>query len=233
MKFTPRPVQMRMPSNRGMILFIVVFGLIVFFWRIVGLVTDWFWFQEVGYESVFSVTLWAQIKTALVFGLAFFAVFYANLFAAARLSSKIHVVVVEGSIHVPPWGIANQQLNLLILIVSLLFSFFAASSGANQWENYLKFFNASSFGVSDPLFQRDIGFYVFQLPFLKHIYGWVLMVLIVTSAAVGLLYFMRRAFVFAPPHTWQVDAGGPQASEHSRVAPFSCGDVRGLDLAVT
>ncbi len=211
MKFTPRPVQMRMPSNRGMILFIVVFGLIVFFWRIVGLVTDWFWFQEVGYESVFSVTLWAQIKTALVFGLAFFAVFYANLFAAARLSSKIHVVVVEGSIHVPPWGIANQQLNLLILIVSLLFSFFAASSGANQWENYLKFFNASSFGVSDPLFQRDIGFYVFQLPFLKHIYGWVLMVLIVTSAAVGLLYFMRRAFVFAPPHTWQV---APVARRH-------------------
>jgi len=211
MKFTPRPVQMQMPSNRGMILFIVVFGLIVFFWRIIGLVTDWLWFQEMGYESVFSVTLWAQVKTALIFGFAFFAVFYANLFAAARLSSKIRLAVPEGALHVPPWGIANRQLNLLILIGSLLFSSFAALSGANQWENFLRFFNASPFGVSDPLFQRDIGFYVFQLPFLKHIYGWVMMALIVTSAAVGLLYFLRRAFVFAPPHTWQV---APVARRH-------------------
>jgi len=206
MKFTPRQGQMRMPGNRGIVLFIVAFGVVVLVWRLVGLVADWFWFQEVGYESVFTVTLLTQVKTALLFGVAFFAVFYANLYAAARLSAKIRVAVPEGAIHLPPWGIADQQLHRLIMVVSVLFSAFAAIRGANQWENYLRFFNASSFGTMDPLFQRDIGFYVFQLPFLSHLYGWITMTLVVATAAVGLLYFMRRAFVFAPPNRWQVAA---------------------------
>jgi uncharacterized membrane protein (UPF0182 family) len=211
MKFAPRPAQMRMPGNRGILLFVIVFGVMVFLWRIVGLVADWFWFQEVGYESVFAVTLWAQIKTALVFGFVFFAFFYSNLFAALRLSTRIRVAVPEDALHVPPWGIADRQFHSLVLILSLFFSAFAALSGANQWENVLRFFHASSFGIADPLFQRDIGFYVFQFPFLKHLYGWATMVLIVTVAAAGLLYFLRRAFVFAPPHTWKI---APAARRH-------------------
>jgi len=194
-----------------MILFVIVFGVIVFFWRIVGLVADWFWFQEVGYESVFTVTLWAQIQAALAFGLAFFAFFYLNLLVALRLSSRIRMAVPEDAFHVPPPGIADRQLSLIVLIVSLFFSAFAALSGANQWENVLRFFNASSFGVADPLFQRDVGFYVFRLPFLKHLSGWATLVIIVTAAAAGLLYFLRRAFLFAPPHTWRA---APAARGH-------------------
>jgi len=65
------------------------------------------------------ITLWAQTAAALLFGLAFFAVFYANLYIALRLSSRIHLVR-EDVIHIPPVQIANRPLNILIL-TALLF----------------------------------------------------------------------------------------------------------------
>ena len=51
-------------------------ALIVFFLRIIGLITDWYWFEEVGYVNVFTVALWAQLKMALIFGVAVFAIIY-------------------------------------------------------------------------------------------------------------------------------------------------------------
>ena len=63
-----RPVQ----GGRGIVLFIVLFVAVILIWRTAGLVTDWFWFQEVGYERIFTVTLLAQFQVAALFGIAVF-----------------------------------------------------------------------------------------------------------------------------------------------------------------
>jgi len=59
------------------ILAVVLFLIMIFFGQAVELITDWLWFQEVGYENVFTITLWAQLKMALLFGFAFFVIFFA------------------------------------------------------------------------------------------------------------------------------------------------------------
>jgi len=196
------------------ILAVVLFLIMIFFGQAVELITDWLWFQEVGYENVFTITLWAQLKMALLFGFAFFVIFFGNLFAALRLTSGVHVVDQKGWIQISKLEIATRPLQLLILIGSLLFSLFAALSGSSQWENFLTFLNVSSFGVTDPLFQRDIGFYVFRLPFLNHLYAWLMTVLIFTTISTAFLYFIRRAFHFAPPRTLQA---APAARVHLSV----------------
>jgi len=173
-------------------------------WRGIEVITDWFWFQEVGYESIFSVTFLTQMKVAALFGLAFFVLFYLNLFLASRFSSRGYWVDKNDLIHIPPWEAGNQPIGALIFLGSILFSLFAAMRGSAQWENYLRFFNATPFGVSDPLFNRDIDFYVFQLPFLNHLYGWLMTVLILTTLATALIYFVRRCFQFIPPRTLRV-----------------------------
>ncbi len=173
-------------------------------WRAIEVITDWFWFQEVGYESIFSVTFLTQMKVAALFGLAFFVLFYLNLFLASRFSSRGYWVDKNDLIHIPPWEAGNQPIGALIFLGSILFSLFAAMRGSAQWENYLRFFNATPFGVSDPLFNQDIGFYVFQLPFLNHLYGWLMTVLILTTLATALIYFVRRCFQFIPPRTLRV-----------------------------
>ncbi len=67
---------------RGMIVFVAALVLFIIFLRIIGLITDWFWFQEVGYQTIFTVTLLAKIKTGALFGAGFFILLYGNLLIA-------------------------------------------------------------------------------------------------------------------------------------------------------
>ncbi|MGB9700620.1 MAG: UPF0182 family protein [Thermodesulfobacteriota bacterium] len=188
----------------GGIIFIAALVFISLFWRAVELITDWYWFQEVGFEKVFTITFFAQLKVALLFGLGFFLIFFLNLYLADRLSSKEYWIDEDDLIHLPPWEPRKQPLFPLILLGSLLFSLFAALRGAGQWENYLRYGHATPFGLPDPLFNRDISFYVFQFPFLKYIYGWLMTVLIITTIATALVYFFRRSFQFTPPRLGRI-----------------------------
>ena len=191
---------------KGVIFFIAVMVLLTAFLRIIGLITEWFWFQEVGYQTIFTVTLLTKIKTGALFGVLFFIIFCGNLLIALRLS-RSPLFGYEGNVagfKIPLQEMGPGLLKVLIPVGALLFSLFAAFSGSAQWENFLLFLNPTSFGVPDPLFQKDIGFYVFQFPFLLHIYGWLKFVLLLTAAATGFLYLIRRSFLFIPPRTWKI-----------------------------
>ena len=110
----------------------------------------------------------------------------------------------------------------MILLASVLFSLFAALRGSAHWEDYLQFFNATPFKISDPLFDRDIGFYIFQIPFLKNIYRWLMTVLAISAAASAFLYLLRRSFQFIPPS----DCASPRRPEtpgHSGRRPILVG----------
>ena len=195
----------------GVIIFFTALVLLIILWRAIGVVADWFWFQEVGYEKIFSVTFFTQLKVAVLFGSAFFAIFYLNLFLAVRFTSRGYWVDRDELVHIPPWEAGNQPLGWLILLLAILFSLFAGLRGAHQWENYLRFFNPTPFGIVDPLYQRDVSFYVFQFPFLNHLYGWLMTVLILTALATALVYLARRSFQFFPPQTLRVS---PAARRH-------------------
>jgi uncharacterized membrane protein (UPF0182 family) len=206
----PSPIRSAM---RG-ILFVVVLLALMILWRGVELIADWFWFQEVGYEVIFSVTFLNQMKIAAIFGVAFFAIFYLNVFLAARFSSHGYWVDRDNLIHIPPWEAGGQPFGTLIFLASVVFSVFAAMRGSAQWEIFLQYLNATPFGVQDPIFNRDISFYVFQLPFLKYLYSWLMTVLVITTLATGLVYFLRRSFQFIPPQTVRI---APPARRHLAV----------------
>lgn len=197
---TPKTQARQMKGTFG---FIALLALFVILFRIIGLVTDWFWFQEVGYETIFTVTLLAKIKTGALFGAGFFLILYVNLWIAIRMSREPLFGEITGGIELPIGELKPAALNILILMGSLLIGLFAAVNGSAQWEKLLLYLNPSPFGVADPLFEKDIGFYVFQLPFLLHLFGWLKFVLIVTTAATGFIYLIRRSFLFIPPRIWR------------------------------
>ncbi len=204
MTTVPTP-QSQFRQMQGVILIIVAMVVLMVFLRIIGLITEWFWFQEVGYQTVFTVTLLSKIKTGVLFGAAFFVIFGGSLLLAFHLS-RSPLFGYEGygtGFRLPLQEMGPGLLKVLIPIVALVFSLFAAASGSAQWENFLRFLNPSAFGVPDPLFNQDIGFYVFQLPFLIHLYGWLKFVLLLTLAATGFLYLIRRSFLFIPPRIWK------------------------------
>jgi len=196
---------------KGMLIFVAVLVLFIVLMRIIGLITEWFWFQEVGYETIFTVTLLAKIKTGALFGAGFFLVLYANLLIAVRLSREPLFSDPTGGFGLPLREMEPGALKILILLGSLVIGFFSAASGSAQWENLLLFLNPSPFGVTDPLFEKDIAFYVFQFPFLLHLFGWLKFVLMVTAAATGFIYLLRRSFLFIPPRIWRL---APAARAH-------------------
>lgn len=168
-----------------------------------SLIADWLWFREVGYTTVFFVSLLAKVQAAALFTAGFFCILALNLFFAVRLSAKPDDFVQENVIRIS-FAIQDEiMLRRFVLIISIVFSAFAGLYGASQWDNLLCFFNGAPFHLSDPLFKRDIAFYVFQLPFLKQIYGWTFTVLFLTLLATALLYLVRGAFIFIPPLTFR------------------------------
>ena len=54
-------------------------------------------------------------------------------------------------------------------MVSFFFALLAAAVVQSQWEEWLLFVNRQDFGITDPQFGTDIGFYLFQLPFLTYV----------------------------------------------------------------
>lgn len=200
------------PGNTKAFFLILLIGLLLMVaWRVVYLLTDWFWFIEVGYENVFKTTLMAELSASAMFGILFFVIFYFNLFLAVRLSSKLVVIDRDDQFQVPPVLSDRLAAQKLLLIISLVLAFFAAQIGLSQWENLLLFLNGLPFGLKDPIFGNDIGFYVFSLPFMKFIQGFLLGTGIMTFLATGIYYFLRRSFQFIPPRTWR---SSPSARIH-------------------
>ena len=215
---SPQPGQ-----KLGMAFFIAALVLMLLLTKAVAMLTDWFWFQEVGYQTVFNVTMFAKLKTGALFGVLFFFILYANALIALRFSEQPLFADPAGSFPLPFREMAPGAMKALVLSASLLLAAFAALNGAAQSENLLLFLNASPFGLLDPLLKKDISFYVFQLPLLSYLNGWLNFVIIITALATAGIYLLRRSFLFIPPRLWRVS---PAARTHLSLlaaAFFFCG----------
>jgi uncharacterized protein len=172
--------------------FFAVLFLIVFFGEAISLYTDWLWFQEVGYTQVFTTSLTFKLILALVVGGLFFLLVYFNIKLAAQAPRGVTFLDQENAIELPSPDLVDPLLQRLLLPVAILLGLFAASQAASQWERLLLFLNSVPFGLEDPLFGHDIGFYVFQLPALTTLYNWLSFSLGLTFLATAFTYLVYR-----------------------------------------
>ncbi len=158
----------------------------------VTLLTDLFWFREISLSSVFIKTLLTKVFCFLAFGVAGGLVLYLNLLLAQRIA-KIPYVQASLSIMQFAQNFAIVPLlKFLIPLASLFIVFTMGSWGAGLWETYLKFRSSIPFGSTDPLFGKDIGFYVFELPFYRSIYFGVAAALFCCFAGSLFIYIVRQ-----------------------------------------
>lgn len=156
------------------ILFFVGVLLTILLSQAISLYTDWLWFEEVGFTQVFIITLAYKLIPALVFAALFFLLFYFNIWLAAQQRERIRFLEQENLIGLPPPERVDPFFKRLLLPVAILLGLFAAAQAGGQWESFLLFFNSVAFGSEDPLFGRDIRFYVFRLPALSYLYRWLI-----------------------------------------------------------
>jgi len=166
--------------------------------QIVGVYTDWLWFREVQFASVFGTVLQTQVLLGVVTGAAFFLILYGNVTLARRLATREALVVADDLPGLPSPEILKPYLGRLTLPVSVTLALFAGWLGTNRWELVLKALNPTPFGIRDPLFDQDVAFYVFRLPLWTSLYDWLMGVLVVSGLAVIAVYFCTRGIQVSP-----------------------------------
>ncbi|HUR49713.1 MAG TPA: UPF0182 family protein [Acidimicrobiales bacterium] len=141
--------------------------------------TDYLWFQEVEFESVWRGVLGAKVFLFFVFTGAFFAMVWANLVIADRLApkgpSRLDDVVARYR------DVVGSRAGMIRLGVALLLALMVGGGAASQWQNWLLFRNGVDFGTADAQFDRDVGFYVFRLPFISFLVNWLFLALLTTA----------------------------------------------------
>ncbi|MBI3040812.1 MAG: UPF0182 family protein, partial [Chloroflexi bacterium] len=154
-----------------------------------GFYTEWLWFSSLGYGDVYATILRAKVIIFFSAAIIFCLLFLGNLLLATRLAPKTES-------HFWPWAIVRRLQSILrlnvILGTALLALIFGMVAQGN-WLVVLRFFNRQSFGIVDPVFYRDVGFYVFSLPFLHLLQGWLVGALIITLIASAGVYFLSYA----------------------------------------
>jgi uncharacterized membrane protein (UPF0182 family) len=175
---------------------IVVLLVLIFGGALARLYTDWLWFGETGYRAIFWTKLATRAKLGLAAGLLFFVIVYSNLWLAQRLAPPVLDRYQQETNRMRLGQLARRGFALLILGLALAASVLVGLETATHWMSYLTFTNATSFNQTDPIFGRDIGFYVFELGFLRYIYGWLLFTFIVAALATAAVHYTDRAIEF-------------------------------------
>lgn len=179
---------------KGRQIALLLIGLVVFAVgsQTVPLYSDWLWFQEVQLSKVFLTILTTQLTLAGVFGLAFAFMLYINLYLASRLTATDVLLEVEDRFGLPSRLVIEPYFRRLLIPGVLGLGVLSAFRASGAWETYLRFVNASPFGVADPIFQEDVSFYVFQLPFYSFLYSWFITSVVLTLFLTATTYLLFR-----------------------------------------
>ena len=155
-----------------------------------SLYTDWLWFSDLGYQQVFLKVVTTKIYLFLVGGLLFAAIAGGNLYFVFRATRGVGPSLPAWGIPPERYPVWRQVLTWISVGIVGLIGWSVAGGVARQWDSILRFLSATPFNQLDPIFQKDLGFFVFYLPVLHFTQKWLLGVLILVTVMVAVLYYL-------------------------------------------
>jgi uncharacterized membrane protein (UPF0182 family) len=206
---TPRPREPRPASGRRqkvLVPTLITLAVLLFLGSIFTSVwTDRLWFKSVGYSEVFRSILFTRISLFVAMGLIFGLFVMVNLYIAYRTRP----LSVPARRDDPAYRYRLALTPILKPIgigVFVILTAFSGSVGASHWDTFKIWRNGTSFGIKDPQFGKDIGFYTFDYPWWRFITSFSFAMIIVTVLAVVFVNYVYGGIRMA--------AGA---------APFNCG----------
>ncbi len=161
-----------------------------------GFYTDFLWFDSLGQGDVFKAVFGAQVVLVLLFMFLFFLIFFGNLTIAQRLAPRIRPAGPEEDLLVHYHTFVGKRDRLLRILFSLFCAFIAGLRVSDKWQDWLLFTNRVDVGVSDAQFEKDIGFYIFQLPFYNFVVDWVFGTLLITLIFTAITHYLNGGIRF-------------------------------------
>ncbi len=187
---------------RGVIIAILL--IILLFVTLIGWITDFLWFRELTYVSVFLTKLLTQIKI----GVPVFVIVTFLAYVYLKFLKKGYMKRVESDeetnhkrLNLISWGLAGA--------FGVVATYFAVT---RLWFQTLQFLNSTDFGIKDPLYKNDISFYVFKLNFIEQLNSMVI-ILIAAFALLTFVYYMVLLTVRTPKIFEQVEEQAEEEPE--------------------
>ena len=156
---------------------------------IAGFFTDYLWFSSLGVAGVWRTRLFLQISLGAGFSALFALILFVNLSICDRLRSPM--VNLDDELLNRYNELVGTRRRGVRIVTSVLFGLVAGVGASGQWNNYLLFRNGGSFGVKDPLHGRDLGFYVFKLPFISYLMNWAFAAAVIVLLVVGVSHYLN------------------------------------------
>lgn len=163
------------------------------------LAVDALWFHSLGYGVIFRTALLAKLACfGAAFAISFPLLAFAGLQAVPRGTGIPRIVLRRGngSVTIPeliapitdriPW---RALVGLIAALLSVLFSL----GQIGGWETWLLWLRGGSFGETDPLFGRDIGFYLFTLPAWRSLFGSATALLVLAGMLSAAVFWLQGA----------------------------------------
>jgi uncharacterized membrane protein (UPF0182 family) len=185
----------RARRRRGLTVLVALAGLVLLAPLLLRLAAEWPWFTALGYQRVFTTRILAQAILGTVVGAFAFGFLYANLRFAQRgaVPNPIRISIDGGRSILD----VTHLLRRLAWPVALGIGLIVGLGAARGWLGVLQFLHRTPFGVSDPVFGRDVGFYVFTLPLVGSALGIAMALVVLALLGSGVLYALRGDVVLA------------------------------------
>jgi len=152
--------------------------------------TEVLWYQSVGFTAVFRVELFTKIGLFVVCGLLTGAVVASSMLIGYRTRPVYPPVSAEQQNLDHYRELLEPLRRLATIAVPAVVGVFAGSAGASEWQTFLLWSNRVPFGSKDAQFGLDIGFFVFTLPWLRFIVGFLTMALVLAALAAALTHYV-------------------------------------------
>ena len=179
------------------IVFLILFVLVPL---VATRLTDWLWFRDIGFERVFLTKIVAQWVYGLIAGIGSFALLYGNARLALRgvPTKNLHIRDANAWAQSGPKVIAERFAAWAALPASLLLAFMIGAGGSGYWGQLARFYYRTPFGVTDPVFKRDISYYVFTVPMIENALAFTSVIAFIALVMAGVIYLARTEIGLTP-----------------------------------
>jgi len=161
---------------------------------LVELITDLMWYSALGRTNVLTTRIWAQVILFALGTAAFVLPALLSVWLARRIAPQVPVRRLS-VLELPD---ASRAITIGIAVAAVLLALISGAAWASNWQTTLLFVNGGEFGTVDPNLGRDIGFFIFDLPFWRFVQGWgvtslvVILLLSLGTYAAGALRWELR-----------------------------------------
>ncbi|HXY43350.1 MAG TPA: UPF0182 family protein [Acidimicrobiales bacterium] len=205
---TPSPMRRYQLWLLGGILIVIL--LLVAVQGLADLFTNYLWYRSVRADDVWRTMTATKLELLVFFTGLFFLACWFSLLVVDRVAPRALFMSPEQEFVRRYQALVGRHRFGLRTVVSFFLALILGNGTTSQWQHWLLFLHGGTFGKADPVFHKDIGYFVFKLPFLSFLVDWTQVALIVLAIVCAAAYYMNGGLRFSGPSP-RVD---PRATAH-------------------